>query len=436
MGMLNNPWFRVKINKTVRDGSKGIWFEHPTQAGNQSGGWMVRMKGHPSLTAPVAIDHSVMATSASDAHIEKNLQPRSSGKPSYSMEEVRRHNTADSTWFVVQGKVYDATPFLKQHPGGSDSIMLSAGQDATEEFEAIHSKKAWEQLEQYHIGDLIGNEDTTSVSSYDDTSESSAKDCLIALDPRNRIPFKLVEKRKLSTDTYLLRFELQSPKHILGLPVGQHMLFSKRVDGKLVIRAYTPISSDLEVGYFDIVVKVYYPTPTYPEGGKMSQILGKLEEGDYVDVRGPMGHVTYPTAGVLHVNDQSFEVDSMVMICSGTGITPVFQIIRAVLRNRHDTTALHVLYGNRHETDILLRLELDELAAAHPKQLRLHYTLTIPPEDWVYETGRVGSEMIRRLCPAGSAGNFALLCGPKEFEDSCRRALSEYGYDSSHCVTF
>ena len=51
--------------------------------------------------------------------------------------------------------MYDATPFLKEHPGGADSVLLVAGTDATEEFDAIHSSKAKEQLLQYCIGNLM-----------------------------------------------------------------------------------------------------------------------------------------------------------------------------------------------------------------------------------------------------------------------------------------
>ena len=53
---------------------------------------------------------------------------------------------------VVQ--VYDATPFLRDHPGGGDSILIVAGTDATEEFNAIHSDKAKTQLLEYCIGEL------------------------------------------------------------------------------------------------------------------------------------------------------------------------------------------------------------------------------------------------------------------------------------------
>ena len=51
-------------------------------------------------------------------------------------------------------QVYDATPYLKDHPGGADSILISAGQDASDEYDAIHSSKAKAMVENYYIGDL------------------------------------------------------------------------------------------------------------------------------------------------------------------------------------------------------------------------------------------------------------------------------------------
>ncbi len=57
-------------------------------------------------------------------------------------------------WRRTVAQVYDGTPFLKEHPGGGDSILLVAGTDATEEFNAIHSDKAKAQLLQFCIGDL------------------------------------------------------------------------------------------------------------------------------------------------------------------------------------------------------------------------------------------------------------------------------------------
>lgn len=54
------------------------------------------------------------------------------------MEEVAKHNTKESCWVVLDGKVLDVTSFLSEHPGGELAILTFAGKDATEEFNMIH----------------------------------------------------------------------------------------------------------------------------------------------------------------------------------------------------------------------------------------------------------------------------------------------------------
>eukprot|EP00953_Heterococcus_sp_UTEX-ZZ885_P009530 5604-Heterococcus_DN1.PRE.2 len=70
---------------------------------------------------------------------------------------------------------------------------------------------------------------------------------LIALNPERYQKFVLKEKLALSHDTRRFRFALQSDKHVLGLPIGQHIsLKFDDADGKMVTRSYTPTTSDDE----------------------------------------------------------------------------------------------------------------------------------------------------------------------------------------------
>jgi len=48
--------------------------------------------------------------------------------------------------------VYDGTAFLKDHPGGAESILLASGMDSSDDFNAIHSVKAKRMLNDYEIG--------------------------------------------------------------------------------------------------------------------------------------------------------------------------------------------------------------------------------------------------------------------------------------------
>ncbi|KAJ3192062.1 hypothetical protein HDU67_005641, partial [Dinochytrium kinnereticum] len=44
----------------------------------------------------------------------------------------------EDCWVIVNGRVLDATHFLKDHPGGKKAILIYAGRDATEEFNMMH----------------------------------------------------------------------------------------------------------------------------------------------------------------------------------------------------------------------------------------------------------------------------------------------------------
>ncbi|KAE8730017.1 Cytochrome b5 isoform A [Hibiscus syriacus] len=73
----------------------------------------------------------------------------------YSMEEAYQHNTKEDCWVVIDGKVYDVTDYLDDHPGGDDVVLAATGKDATDEFEdAGHSKGAKELMQNFCIGEL------------------------------------------------------------------------------------------------------------------------------------------------------------------------------------------------------------------------------------------------------------------------------------------
>ncbi|KAJ3184687.1 Cytochrome b5 [Geranomyces variabilis] len=69
--------------------------------------------------------------------------------------EISKHNKRDDLWMVIDGKVYDTTRFLDEHPGGEEVMVEVGGQDASEAFEEIgHSDDARDLLKGLYIGDL------------------------------------------------------------------------------------------------------------------------------------------------------------------------------------------------------------------------------------------------------------------------------------------
>jgi len=53
-------------------------------------------------------------------------------------EEIALHNKKDDLWMVIQGRVYDVTPYAPFHPGGVPELMAGAGKDASNLFTAAH----------------------------------------------------------------------------------------------------------------------------------------------------------------------------------------------------------------------------------------------------------------------------------------------------------
>ncbi|MCO5598396.1 hypothetical protein L7F22_052491 [Adiantum nelumboides] len=145
MGMMNNCWFTVRINPCKpKGGGIALAFEHPTQPGNLSGGWMVPRS---APTSEQQEKTTMLAKSFYSPMLNRSIRQITNA-------ELKRHNTRESPWIVVHNIVYDCTKFLKDHPGGSDSILINAGTDCTEEFDAIHSVKAKAMLEDFKIGEL------------------------------------------------------------------------------------------------------------------------------------------------------------------------------------------------------------------------------------------------------------------------------------------
>lgn len=75
--------------------------------------------------------------------------------PVYTLSQVAEHNSNEDCWVLVDGKVYDVTEFLSQHPGGDDVILACTGKDATDDFEDIgHSQSARQTMEGFRVGDI------------------------------------------------------------------------------------------------------------------------------------------------------------------------------------------------------------------------------------------------------------------------------------------
>lgn len=119
------------------------------------------------------------------------------------------------------------------------------------------------------------------------------------------------------------------------------------------------------------------------------------------------------------------------MLAGGTGITPMLQLIRAMIKDPADETQVSLLFANQTEKDILLRDELDDIATNHSDRFKIWYTVDNGGDKWSYSTGHINADMIKEHMFPPSPDTIVLMCGPVPMINmACNPNLDKLGYDT------
>ena len=134
--------------------------------------------------------------------------------------------------------------------------------------------------------------------------------------------------------------------------------------------------------------------------------LWQVKAGDSIELKGPFQKFAY----------EANQWKSVGLIAGGTGITPMYQLILEMLANPRDRTEIRLVYGCRTEEDIILRDELDALAAVYPN-FKVLYTLSKPGPTWKGATGHIDKALLASVLPAPQEREHTkiLISGPPAF---------------------
>ncbi|CAF1069859.1 unnamed protein product [Adineta steineri] len=411
LSMLNNCWHRLTVTK--QENSNALKFDHPTVPALTKGGWMEKVKEEGrELTDGFWGSRSVAAT---DHLQERKLSTIKMFDESITRviteEELSKHNKDGDAWIAVNEHVYDVSKYLRDHPGGVDSIVLASGMDASDDFMTIHSDHAKSMLIKYHIGILKTNT-TKKNALIEETNQDTQRD--IFLTQKRWTKATLKRKTVLNHDSVYLTFGLEHSNQKLGVPIGKHFYIRcTSQSNEKVIRTYTPISEVDQLGEFDLVVKLYRASGNR-SAGKMSACIDLLKEGDTVECKGPFGDFEYQGNGVILNKGITRKINKFVIIAGGSGITGIYQIFRHAYR---DGIKCDLIYCNKMEEDILLRKELDIL-----QQVR--YCLSHQTNGWTGLRGHISPSHIKPV-----NDGLLLCCGPTEMMDSIYKTAVEAGWN-------
>ena len=449
LGMMNNSWYRVRRRLSLDDNTKApkLTFVHPVGPGATTDGWM---QPDPAQAA--------QNEAASDGE----------GKQ-ITLDEFKQHASEKDAWIVIGNKVYDVTSVLGWHPGGAHSIISYAGvptSEVTTQYASIHDSYADSKRDECLVGtlDAAGIEEMQQSERLEAQKrrDEIARRRTFCLKRYKWTPAVLSNRREVSHDTRLYTFALKDESgsvgsHLrLGLPIGMHVRVGLHMADSMVVRSYTPTRPVLpaeEDGTFDLLVKTYFPSPPssesgsggFPPGGTLSNFLDTLQLGEEVDINGPTGEIEYRGHGKFSIEGEEMHFERVSLIGGGSGITPHWQLIHAILNTPGDETQVRLVDANKTKNDVLLYDRLVEYSQKYSDRFKAWFILSHPPpaeeEEWKYGTGHLDRTSIEQhIFPPDppsqqnekkeERGRSAVfLCGPPGMiEKGAMPALEHMGY--------
>jgi 3-ketosteroid 9alpha-monooxygenase subunit B len=181
---------------------------------------------------------------------------------------------------------------------------------------------------------------------------------------------------------------------------GQFLTLRIAHDGRHLLRCYSLASCPLVDEPPRVTIK------RVAQGRASNWICDRIKAGDAIEVKPPAGHFT------PHSIDDDF-----LLFAGGSGITPIFSIVRSALiagRGR-----LYLIYANRDEQSVIFRDQLNALTTDHRDRLQvIHWLDTVQGLPSAVQLADLARLWIRADC---------YVCGPEAFMDCALQALRGMG---------
>jgi predicted ferric reductase len=161
---------------------------------------------------------------------------------------------------------------------------------------------------------------------------------------------------------------------------------------------------------------------TIKESGDFTNHIGRIPAGTVAYLDGPHGTFTL----------QGRDARRIVLIAGGVGFAPVIGILRQLAEMQHPHP-VHLVYGNRVETQILYRDEIEALA--NRLDLRVDLVVSEPPPGWTGRVGELTPEVLRTCLSSPSPEALYFVCGPVAMMDSVEASLIGMGVPPGRIVS-
>jgi ring-1,2-phenylacetyl-CoA epoxidase subunit PaaE len=195
---------------------------------------------------------------------------------------------------------------------------------------------------------------------------------------------------------------------------GQYLTFRRIHNGEELRRSYSICSSPLDNEWQVAIKKV-------PEGRFSSLAVDGLRIGEELEVMPPAGH--------FHTVLHPMQAKHYVAFAAGSGITPIFSIVKTVLLTEPNSRVT-LVYGNRGRNSIIFKEALEALKNKFLHRLSVYHILSREQGDADLLFGRIDEQKARqfleKVVPASQIDE-CFLCGPEDMVNGVRTALTSAG---------
>ena len=193
---------------------------------------------------------------------------------------------------------------------------------------------------------------------------------------------------------------------------GQFLTLHVPIDNKIEKRSYSFSSNP----YTDKDLKI---TVKQVDKGLVSNfICQNLKIGDALEIDKPQGS--------FYVEPKKKEEKQYVLFAGGSGITPVFSIIKSVLTNEPKSKVL-LIYANRDKTSIIFHQEIVALKEAYPNTFNVEHILADNKEPHEnYHEGLATNDLYVKIFNKhhiNFENNVYMICGPFGFMEKTKEIL-------------
>ncbi len=199
---------------------------------------------------------------------------------------------------------------------------------------------------------------------------------------------------------------------------GQFINVSAQVLGEVISRSYSFSSTPGVDDFPAITIK------RVANGRLSTQLVENLKPEMLLETSQPMGRFALK-------EDEEHSGD-LLFIAGGSGITPLFSMIKSVLKTKPEKS-IKLIYANKNEQSIIFLDQLQRLAKESSGQFEvIHLLETLASENLLgVKKGRVNAEVIVEALGDVSSFSAVYLCGPQGMMESACLSLNDLGVDPS-----